>query len=245
MYFIECLFSFHLVFFLEFCPVLSSGTCFFVSSFFFLTRSISFYAVHKCAMYPRLDRVTLCRRFPVEPSGTVFCFTWAGCSRRVCCLCCVCHLIAVVPQFLLTSQWLVLTFKLIGCEGLPWLELMSYCSWADPTKWESLYLGSGSSWGCPSGVSIVEVWSVGLLCALKPSSKCFKSGTSWEGLQCRPSQTLLMLDLGSLVGAATLWSSCIWLPLVLGLEVIGRVYSVNQPILYLCWICGHSVGATF
>nr|KAF6485448.1 hypothetical protein HJG63_010646 [Rousettus aegyptiacus] len=57
--------------FLEFSPVLSFGTCFFVSSFW-LPPCICFYVLGKIFKTPGLNRMVLCIiRCPVGPSGTV------------------------------------------------------------------------------------------------------------------------------------------------------------------------------
>ena len=60
---------FHLALFLEISPVLSSGICFFFSSFWLLP-CVCFYVLGKVATLPRLGRVALYSRCPVGPSGT-------------------------------------------------------------------------------------------------------------------------------------------------------------------------------
>ena len=69
-------------YFLEFCSVLSLGTCFFVSSFQHPPR-VAFYLLGTAAMSPGLRRVTLCTRCPVRSSGTVFPIPQTGSSRCI------------------------------------------------------------------------------------------------------------------------------------------------------------------
>ena len=56
--------------FLRVCLVLSFGTYSFVSSFC-LTFCVCFYMLHRSATSPGLERVALCRRYPVGPSSMV------------------------------------------------------------------------------------------------------------------------------------------------------------------------------
>lgn len=62
IYLIYCLFLFHLVLFLEFCPDLSFGIYFPVCSLGCL--SVCFYELGKTATSPTLAGVTLCRSYP-------------------------------------------------------------------------------------------------------------------------------------------------------------------------------------
>lgn len=66
LHLIDCLPPFCLVIFLKFCPDLSSGTCFFVSSFGCLPMFISVFGIS--ATSPNLGRVALCSRLPLGPS---------------------------------------------------------------------------------------------------------------------------------------------------------------------------------
>nr|KAF6378909.1 hypothetical protein mMyoMyo1_009795 [Myotis myotis] len=103
LYLVDFLSPFHLVLFLEFCPVFSFGTSLFVFPFgliycvfclfvcFVLIRYISYIATS-----PGLCRVALCKRCSVVSSGAVP-GHFSMCSWGVPCVDCVCPPVVVEP----------------------------------------------------------------------------------------------------------------------------------------------------
>ena len=84
----DCLSPFCLALFLRFCFILSFGTYSFISSFF-LTLCVCFYVLGRSAISPCLERVALCRRYPLGFSSMVS----LEYSRSILCVGCVCLLV--------------------------------------------------------------------------------------------------------------------------------------------------------
>lgn len=118
---VDCLPPSHLVHFLEFCPVFSFRTCFFVS--FYLPHCVHFYVLGRCAMPPSLGRVDLCR-CPVIQSALS---PEPGCSKGVAYVGFMCPSVVVEPWLLLAHQWVGMTLRLTGYEDGLLLQLIILC----------------------------------------------------------------------------------------------------------------------
>lgn len=73
----------------------------------------------RSAISPNLGRVALCSSCPLSPVSAVSLITWAGCSRIVPCVICVCSPVIVEPCLLLACQWVELTLRMTACENWP------------------------------------------------------------------------------------------------------------------------------
>lgn len=81
--------------------------------------SLCFYVLGRSAISPNLGRVALCSSCPLSPVSAVSLITWAGCSRIVPCVICVCPPVIVEPCSLLACQWVELTLRMTACENWP------------------------------------------------------------------------------------------------------------------------------
>ena len=210
LYLVDYLPLFHLFLFLETSPVLSFGTCFFVS--FWLLPCVYFHVLDRAVMFPGLGRVAFCSRCRVGPRGAASLITWGWCSRcapvRAVC--------TVLLQLSLDCYWHVM-----GGNDQGWLAVRTGYNYSGgvavqgPTPWsrshssESLVLAFCLLSMCRGGWVIIQ-------CGLKLSTGC----TAPRAFQEMQGQPLPMSCPGPPV--IRYRAICRKLLLVLGLEVLRK-----------------------